>query len=449
MTDTPADKNTDKTENKNYDSKAVEAKWRRHWVESETYKWNPDEPRDHNFVIDTPPPYVSGKIHIGHAYSYTQTDIIARFNRMRGKNVFYPLGWDDNGLPTERQVEKQENIRAADIPRHEFIDLCMKIVNEHEINYREQFQTLGLSVDWTQNYQTIGTHARRISQMSVLDLYHKGELYRKTEPVLWDPADQTALAQSEIAEKDIPGTMHSIKYKLEDGGEVVIATTRPDLIGANIAMMIHPDHPRAKELIGKTAYSPLFEVPLKIYPDEKADPEKGTGILMVSSWGDVDGVERWKRFNLETRVVLDKAGRINDFPGLGEAHWPTRDLEKARATAAQLTGLKAEAARKKMIELLKAEGLVVHEETVQRMVPCAERSGARLEIIESTQWFAKILDKKAELIEMGRKIKWTPEFMRVRFEQWTEGLKWDWNISRQRSFGVPLPFWYSDRKSVV
>lgn len=434
-----------KPEKQNYDAHAMEAKWRDHWVDNETYKWNPNESRENSFVIDTPPPYVSGKIHIGHAYSYTQTDIIARFNRMQGKNVFYPLGWDDNGLPTERQVEKQENIRAADMPRHEFIALCMKVVTEHEIKYRQQFQTLGLSVDWSQGYQTIGDHARRMSQASVIDLFHKGELYRTPQPSLWDPADQTAIAQSEIEEKELPGTMWEIPFTCEDGSEIVIATTRPELLGACVALMVSPEHPSAGKLAGQTVTTPLYGVRVPVIADDKVDPEKGTGAVMCCTFGDVTDIEWWRKHKLATRVIVDKRGRITDMPGFGTSDWQSTDLDAARAVASQLTGLTTKQAKAKIVEIIKERELLRGETPVMRMVPCAERSGAPLEIIEATGWFVKVLDKKAALIEMGRQIKWTPEFMRIRFEQWTEGLKWDWNISRQRYFGVPLPFWYSKR----
>lgn len=435
-----------KTENKNYDAPSVETKWRDHWVTKQTYKWNPDEPREAGFVIDTPPPYASGNLHIGHVYSYSQTDIIARFMRMHGKNVFYPMGWDDNGLPTERQTEKAKGVKAADVPREEFIAMCLEVVDEHEKNYQHQFQTLGLSVDWTQNYQTIGEHARKLSQMSVIDLFNKGHAYRQLEPSLWDPADQTTLAQSEVEDKEQPGTMWEIPFFAADGSEIVIATTRPELLGACVALMVTPEKPELAKLAGQMVTTPLYGVSVKVIADEKVDPEKGTGAVMCCTYGDVTDKDWWRTYSLPTRVLLDRRGRLIDLPSsFGSADWTSKDAAAARARHAELVGLSAKQAKLKIVEQLEAAGLVRGKTDVLRQVPCAERSGAPLEILAVPQWFIRVLDKKQELIAHGRKVKWTPDFMRLRFEQWTEGLKWDWGISRQRPFGVPLPFWYSKR----
>jgi valyl-tRNA synthetase len=423
-------------DSKPYDPKAVEAKWRDAWVSQKTYKWNAGEGRDDSFVIDTPPPTISGHLHMGHIYSYTQTDVIARFMRMWGKNVFYPMGWDDNGLPTERLVEKVKNVRAGDMSREEFIKVCHEVVNESEKDYRALFRNIGLSVDWDQEYTTIGDNSRTLSQMSVLDLYRKGEAYRQFQPTLWDVADQTALAQAEIAEKEMPGTMWEIPFFCEDGKEIVIATTRPELLGACVALMVCDKHAHLK---GKTVTTPLFGVKVPVIFDEKVDPEKGTGAVMCCTFGDVTDIEWWRTHKLETRVVIDKLGR-----NTGELPWVTSPA--GVEVVAALRGLKVNAAKTKIIEIIKEKGLLRGETPVQRMVPCAERSGAALEIIVTPQWFVKVLDKKEALIAQGRKIKWHPEYMRTRFEQWTENLKWDWCISRQRYFGVPLPFWYSKRK---
>jgi valyl-tRNA synthetase len=412
------------TESKGYDSKEVEEKWRNHWFTHKTYKWDSRAPRSENFVIDTPPPTISGHLHMGHIYSYTQTDVIARFMRMAGKNVFYPMGWDDNGLPTERLVEKLKNVRAADMPREDFIRICHEVVNESEKDYRALFRGIGLSVDWDQEYQTIDENSRKLSQMSVIDLFHKGELYRQLQPTLWDIADQTALAQAEVAEKEMPGTMWQIPFTCADGSEIDIATTRPELLGACVALMVCPKY---AHLAGQKVTTPLYGVEVPVIVDEKVDPEKGTGAVMCCTFGDVTDIEWWKIHKLPTRVILDNVGRITD----------------SRVPA--LAGLKVNAAKAKIVEILKEKGLLRGETPVQRMVPCAERSGVALEIIVTPQWFVRVLDKKDKLIEQGKKIKWHPEYMRVRFEQWTENLKWDWCISRQRYFGVPLPFWYSKR----
>lgn len=425
MSDTP--------ESKPYDPKSVEAKWRDKWIADKTYRWDPAGAREDSFVIDTPPPTISGHLHMGHIYSYTQTDVIARFMRMWGKNVFYPMGWDDNGLPTERLVEKLRNVRAGDMSREDFIKICHEVVNESEKDYRALFRAIGLSIDWSQEYQTINENSRKISQMSAIDLYRKGELYRRFEPTLWDVADQTALAQAEIAEKEMPGTMWQIPFYQEDGSEILIATTRPELLGACVALMVCDKY---AHLAGKTVTTPLYGVKVPVILDDKVDPEKGTGAVMCCTFGDVTDIEWWKTHKLETRVIIDKLGR-----NTGELPWAD-----APEIIAALKGLKVNAAKTKIVEILKEKGLLRGETPVQRMVPCAERSGAPLEIIVTPQWFVKVLDKKEALIEQGKKIKWYPEYMRVRFEQWTENLKWDWCISRQRYFGVPLPFWYSKRR---
>lgn len=429
-------------EQKSYDSKSIEAKWRTHWLEKKTYRWNSSGQRADSFVIDTPPPTISGHLHMGHIYSYTQTDVIARYMRMAGKNVFYPMGWDDNGLPTERLVEKLRNVRASDMSREEFIKICHEVVDESEKDYRALFRAIGLSVDWDQEYQTIDDNSRKLSQISVLDLYRKNELYRQMQPTLWDVADQTALAQAEVAEKEMPGTMWEIPFFCADGSEVIIATTRPELLGACVALMVSPKY---AHLAGQTVTTPLFGVSVPVIEDEKVDPEKGTGAVMCCTFGDVTDIEWWKKYNLPVRVIIDKLGRNTGMPEFSQGDWTSKNLTSAEEVINTLKGLKVNAAKTKIVEILKEKGLLRGETPVQRMVPCAERSGAALEIIVTPQWFVKVLDKKDALIEQGRKIKWHPEYMRVRFEQWTENLKWDWCISRQRYYGVPLPFWYSKR----
>jgi valyl-tRNA synthetase len=430
---------------KQYDFTETDKKWREAWLASGVYAWDPSAARAESYVIDTPPPTVSGFLHMGHIYSYTQTDVIARFQRMSGKNVFYPMGFDDNGLPTERLVEKQRNIRATDLSREEFIRICNEEVKEAEQDFRNLFREIGVSVDWSLEYQTISPTSRRISQLSVLDLFEKQHLYRQLQPTLWDPVDRTALAQAEITERELPGTLWQIAFDTAQGGTVEIATTRPELLAACAALMIHPDHPRATELVGREVVTPLFRVVVPVVADERVDPEKGTGVVMCCTFGDATDIEWWRDHKLPTRVIVTREGRIGDLSGIGGEGWPSLDVEAARVAAAQLQGLKINAAREKTIELLTADGRVTNATALTRMVPCAERSGAPLEILVTPQWFVRVLDKKAALIEKGRQINWFPDYMRLRYEIWTENLKWDWCISRQRYFGVPFPFWYSKR----
>lgn len=428
-----------------YDFAEIEAKWRRRWEESPIYAWQADAPREQSFVIDTPPPTVSGLLHIGHVYSYTQTDILARYLRMSGRNVFYPIGFDDNGLPTERLVEKVRNIRAAEMPREAFIRICYEVVQDAEKDFRDLFRRIGLSFDWSLEYQTISAQSRKISQLSILHLFAKGELDRRLEPTLWDPVDRTALAQAEVVDTEQPGTLWQVAFDRRDGEEIVIATTRPELLGACVALLVHPSHPKAASLVGAQAVSPLFAVPLPILADERVEIEKGTGIVMCCTFGDTTDIEWWRDHKLPTRVIIEPTGRIGRMDGLGAPDWPSLDLEKARATAGELEGLTVKAARKRMVERLAAAGYLRGESPVVRTVPCAERSGAPLEILVTPQWFVRTLEKKEALIARGREIRWYPEFMRARYENWVENLKWDWCISRQRYFGVPLPFWYSKR----
>jgi valyl-tRNA synthetase len=431
---------------KTLDSTAQQEKWGAYWQEQGIYHWDANAPREESYVIDTPPPTVSGNLHIGHVYSYTQTDLMARFQRMRGKNVYYPIGYDDNGLPTERLVEKERNIRASDMSREDFIKICEDVVIESEKVFRGLFQTLGMSYDWRTEYMTISPHARKISQMSALDLYQKDHLYRSLQPSLWDPVDRTAIAQAEIVEKEQNGVMYHFPFTLENGEEIMIGSTRPELLAACVALMCHPDHPRAKDLIGKKAYTALFNVEVPIVADERVSLEKGTGFVMCCTFGDLTDIEWWKEHQLPLRVIVGQDGLLRDMETIGDAHWPSRTAEQAKAIAAELNGMHVRKAKTKMVELLKEHNLIRDEQNIVQVIPCAERSGAPLEIIVTAQWVIKLLDKKDLLLQKGREMQWHPDYMRLRYEDWVTNLKWDWTISRQRYFGIPLPFWYSKRK---
>src|SRR6202046_1975685 len=325
---------TDAAPKQQYDAAATEKKWRDAWLVSGVYAWDKAAPRAQSYVIDTPPPTVSGTLHLGHVYSYTQTDFIARFERMSGKNVFYPMGFDDNGLPTERLGEKRRTIPAGDLSREEFTRICHEEVQEAEQDFRDLFRSIGLSIDWSLEYQTISPRSRRISQHSVLDLFEKGQLYRQMQPTLWDPADRTALAQAEIEDKEKDGTLWTVSFDLAAGGTIEIATTRPELLAACGAVMLHPDHPRAAELIGQEVVTPLFSVPVRIIADERVDPEKGTGMVMCCTFGDTTDIEWWREHKLPLRVIVTREGRIGSLAAIGGAEWPCRDLDGARAPGA-------------------------------------------------------------------------------------------------------------------
>ena len=428
-----------------YDFKKYEHRLRASWLTNPAYTWDVSLPPEIDYVIDTPPPTVSGTLHVGHVYSYTQADIIARFWRMRGRNVLYPIGWDDNGLPTERLVEKVKKVRGGSMAREEFVALCRQVIPEYEDQFRHLFSRLGLSVDWSREYQTISDESRAISQLSFLDLFDKGLLERRLEPTLWDPADRTAIAQAEVEELEQVGRLNTLAFALEDGGELEIATTRPELLGACAAVMIHPSHPRAGELTRTRAITPLYGALVPVIVDESVDPEKGTGVVMCCTFGDVTDITWWKTHKLPLRIVIDEGGKMLSSISIGNESWPVIDAAAAQATVAALADQKVRQARDLIFDMLRSGGFVRSQVETKQVIPIAERSGMPLEIIVTPQWIIKTLDYKEKLIEKGREINWHPAHMRQRFESWVAGLRWDWSISRQRHFGVPLPVWYSKR----
>ena len=356
-------------------------------------------------MIDTPPPTVSGSLHIGHVFSYSQADTIARFQRMRGMNVFFTVGFDDNGLPTERLVEKTMGVRAADMKREEFVALCFETVKHFEDEFRQLFERAAFSYDWTQVYQTISPLAWKISQMSLLDLYEKGHLERKPQPTLWDPADRTAQAQAEVVEKEMQGVMYRLPFERWKVGRRCRNRNhkRPELLAACVALMIHPEDPRAGELVGKTVYSPLFQVPVQIVADEKVDPEKGSGVVMCCTFGDLTDIEWWKTHNSAACAISSArtAASLASIVSAAKAGQRAM-LTAAKAAAEKITGLNVRKAREAMVAALREADLIRGEVAVTQMVPSADRSGAPLEILVSSQWNVKLLDKKQELIRLAR-----------------------------------------------
>lgn len=408
-----------------YETQTVEKKWHQKWEEEGVYEWDASVSREDSFVIDTPPPTVSGLLHMGHIFSYTQTDFIARYQRMKGKNVFYPIGFDDNGLPTERLVEKERGIKASDLPREDFIKICKEVVVKAEDEFRKLFRSVGNSFDWSQEYSTISPEVTKLSQMSFIDLYNKRHVEHRDAPTFWDPADKTAIAQAEIEDKEKQGVMNYINFSSEDGNDLAIATTRPELIGACVAVFYNPADERFTHLKGKKAITPIFNAKVDILEDESVDIEKGTGLVMCCTFGDIQDIHWWRKHNLQTKPVITTAGRM-----LNSEH---------------LDGLTVKEARAKILEELKGSGRLVKQENITQFVKCAERSGAPLEIIITKQWYIKLLDKKAEFIKKAEECNWYPDYMKVRLENWINGLNQDWCISRQRFFGVPFPVWYSKR----
>jgi valyl-tRNA synthetase len=445
-----------------YDFAAVEAKWRQVWDEQGVYRYDPQRPASETFKVDTPPPTVSGSLHIGHAFSYTHQDLLVRFHRMRGMNVFYPMGWDDNGLPTERRVENYFNVRCdpalpyrsdvtfqphqsgppVHLSRANFIEACQRTTAEDELVYKAMWQRLGLSIDWSKEYATISREARRVSQTSFLRLIQQGEIYAAEVPLAWDTTFRTAIAQAEMEDREVRGAFHKLRFRVLDGPEVLIATTRPELLGACVALVVHPEDPRYQSLIGGTAVTPVFHAPVPIFADRRAVMEKGTGVVMVCTFGDATDVEWWREQRLPVRQLVSEQGRIREVQ-FGTAEWPSREPEVANRALGSLAGLTLDQARARMVELLREVGDLIGEpEPLVHAVKFYEKGSKPLEIITTRQWFIRLLDKRDALLERGRQIQWHPPFMHERYRMWVEGLNQDWCISRQRYFGVPVPVWY-------
>jgi valyl-tRNA synthetase len=443
----------------------IEARWIACWRENGTYAWDPSRGRDETFVVDTPPPTVSGSLHVGHMFSYSHQDFIARYQRMRGKNIFFPIGWDDNGLPTERRVQNLYNVKCEPhvrsnpdfkpergrkgdplpISRNDFIALCETVTKEDEEAFRHLWTRLGLSYDWDQEYSTIDKHCRKTSQYSFLESLRLGESYQADRPVMWDVDFQTAIAQAEIVDKDDPSAFHFLRFGVEGGDRehVVIATTRPELLPACVAVLAHPDDERYKPLFGKFAVTPMFHVPVPIMPDPQANPEKGTGIVMVCTFGDQTDVEWWQRFKLPLRQVLGRDGKLMPIT-FGNPGWDSRDPAAANEVYSKISGAYVKKARKILLEIAEqTEGVIDRpSESITHAVKYFEKGDRPLELIPTRQWYTRILNKKEELIAQGKKIQWRPEHMGIRYEHWVEGLNQDWCLSRQRYFGVPIPVWY-------
>ena len=459
---------------KKYNFSEAESTASQAWDESKVYAYDPTRPRQETFVIDTPPPTVSGSLHMGHVFSYTQTDVIARYKRMRGYNVYYPMGWDNNGLPTERRVQNMFAItcdpsqsyindykpttapaktRLADyqaVSRQNFLEACAMQTEQDQTKYEELWRHLGLSIDWKQHYVTMDEHSRKMAQLSFLDLIGKQCVENRESPTLWDTHYQTAVAQAEVEEKEVHGAYHNIIFQTEQGEEFTIATTRPELLAACVAVVAHPDDKRYQALFGGYAISPLFHAKVPILPAEHADPEKGTGILMVCTFGDSNDVDFWREQSLPLKQIIGRHGKMLavDFR---ELPFQSNKPELANQHYAELEGLFIKQARQQIVAMLRREdsavsgdkpALLGEPEKTVHAVKFYEKGEYPLEFVSTRQWFVNILDKKAELLQQGEKVQWHPPFMLKRYQQWVEGLNQDWCISRQRFFGVPFPVWY-------
>ncbi len=375
------------------------------------------------YSIDTPPPTVSGSLHIGHIFSYTQTDIIARYKRMSGYSVFYPFGFDDNGLPTERYVEKKCNVRPHEVGRSAFIQLCLDQTKEAEHAFTALWQAMGLSVDWDYWYSTISPESRRLSQLSFIKLYNDGFIYRKDEPAIYCTTCRTTVAQAELDDLELPSFFNDIIFKDEDGNNLIISTTRPELLYSTSALVYHPEDSRYTHLKNKKAFVPLYNTPISIYADELVDPTKGTGLVMVSTFGDQTDIQWYKKHNLPLRLSIGLDGKWLPQTGI-------------------LAGLKVHEARTTILNALTEAGLVHHKKAITHAVKVHERCKKEIEYIALTQWFVAILKHKETFIKLADKIKWYPAFMKSRYINWVQNIKWDWCISRQRFYGIPFPVWH-------
>ena len=444
----------------------LETKWAARWERDGTYGFDRETSRAEVYSIDTPPPTISGALHIGHVFSYTHTDVIARFHRMRGKAVFYPMGWDDNGLPTERRVQNYYGVRCDPslpyapnfqppekpakqpiaVSRPNFVELCLGLTREDEEAFERLWRYLGLSVDWSMTYTTIGRRAQRVSQAAFLRLLARGIAYQVEAPTLWDVDFRTAVAQAELEDREQTGAFHRLRFQRPDGAAVDIDTTRPELIPACVALVAHPDDERYRPWFGSEVVTPLFGVPVPVKPHPLADPAKGTGIAMICTFGDITDVTWWRELGLPVRGVIQPNGTLRPI-AWGTPGWESRDPGRAQQAYDQLAGLSVTKARTHIVELLRESGdLLGDPRPITHPVKFYEKGERPLEIITSRQWFIKTMEYREELVARGRELQWHPEYMRHRFENWVNGLTGDWCVSRQRFFGVPFPIWYPVRE---
>jgi valyl-tRNA synthetase len=449
----------------------LEEKWMVRWEDQGVYRFDASRPRADVFSIDTPPPTVSGSLHVGHVFSFTHTDIIARFHRMRGKDVFYPMGWDDNGLPTERRVQNYYGVRCdpslpydpsfavpdkpgkqvLSVSRPNFVELCARLTAEDEKAFEQLWRHLGLSVDWSLTYATIDRRAQRVSQLAFLRMLTRGQAYQLEAPTLWDVDFRTAVAQAELEDREMAGAYHRIRFGLDSGETssdvssrafVEIETTRPELIPACVALVAHPDDARYQELFGKNAVTPLFGARVPVRAHALADPQKGSGIAMICTFGDLTDVTWWRELGLPVRAIVQADGTLRAIHW-GERGWETVDAARAQHHYDGLVRRSAAKARAKVVEDLRESGDLIGEpRPITHAVKFYEKGDRPLEIVTSRQWFFKTIEFREALLARGRELEWHPPYMQTRYENWVNGLNGDWCVSRQRFFGVPFPVWY-------
>ena len=433
------------------------------WSDEGVFRFDRSRARDQVYSIDTPPPTASGALHVGHVFSYTHTDTVARYKRMRGFEVFYPMGWDDNGLPTERRVQNYYGVRCdpslpydpsyqppakpdanhqVPISRRNFIELCHGLTQEDEKAFEELFRRLGLSVDWSHSYTTIDDHCQRVSQRAFLRNLARGEAYQSEAPSLWDVTFRTAVAQAELEDKERPGAYHALAFHGDGGADLLIETTRPELLAACVALVANPDDDRYQPLFGTTVRTPVFDIEVPVLAHHLADPEKGTGIAMICTFGDTTDVTWWRELNLPVRAIIGRDGRITAEPPAAVAS------AAAREAYARIAGKTISGAQREMVTILRETGELVGEpRAITHAVKFYERGDKPLEIVTTRQWYIRNGGRddylRDELLARGAQINWVPSYMQGRYESWVRGLNGDWLVSRQRFFGVPIPLWYA------
>ena len=407
-----------------YVADEVEEKWRETWIENGTYEYNGED--GEVFTIDTPPPTVSGSLHFGHTYGNTLTDFMARFQRMQGKDVFFPFGYDDNGIASERLTEKELDIRHQNFSRREFQEKVREVCKEYEKDFQESMQEFAFSMDWSNTYKTIEPRVQRTSQLSFIDLYEQGREYREKAPAIWCPECETAISQVESEDLEKQGHFNDIEFPLATGnGSLVISTTRPELLPACVAIFVHPDDESNEHLVGEKAKVPMFDREVPIIEDERVDMETGTGVVMCCTFGDQNDIEWYQKHDLDLKVAIDESGTMTDV-------------------AEKYEGLSTEEAREEIVDDLEEDGFLLDRRQITHTVQAHERCDTPIEFLVTEQWYIEVLDHKDEYLEAGREMDWHPEKMFTRYKHWIEGLEWDWCISRQRDSGIPIPVWYCE-----
>ena len=410
------------TMDKKYDPETVEKKWQKKWKDWGVFKFDPNKEGE-NFSIDTPPPTASGSLHMGHAKNYLEFEIISRAMRLLGYNVFFPVGYDDNGLPTEKYVEEEEGVKREDVGKEKFIERCERAADDLESNMTRLFKRIGMSWDWSTLYKTMDSDSIETAQRSFIDLFDKNQVYRKKDPILWCPYHETSLAQATVEDKDRNTKLNYLYFEKEDGDRLEIATTRPELLPSCVAVFVHPDDEQYRDLVGKKVKVPLFGHEVPVLESEEVDQDFGSGVVMVCTFGDSSDVELWKKNDLPMKISITSDGRMNENAGKYE-------------------GMKVEEAKDAIIDDLKDREIIFDQEDIEQTVGVCWRCETPIEFIPTEQWFVKVLDHREKMIDLGSRINWFPDYYRNRYEDWVKNLKWDWCISRQRYYGVPFPVWF-------